>query len=209
MLPTGPCAEDRPPLSSSAVKTLLIDNNDSFTYNLEHVLVAVTGTAPNVVPYNALTRYDLSEFHLIVISPGPGRPSDYPDYRYVLNQTVPVLGICLGMQIINDFFGGETSPLPDCVHGRSDTVVCGGREIAVGRYHSLYVRKVGTDLNVTCHNRAGIPMVLRHNSRPLLGYQFHPESFLTSAGEFLIEYALTTLGLSRSRDLPGHLPRTG
>jgi para-aminobenzoate synthetase component 2 len=180
------------------VNILLIDNNDSFTYNLEHVLVAITGTTPRIAPYEALTRYELSEFQLVVVSPGPGRPSAYPDYRYLLEQTIPVLGICLGMQIINDYFGGETRPLPDCVHGR-----------AVGRYHSLYVRKVGAGLDVTCRNRDGIPMVLRHHSRPLLGYQFHPESFLTSAGEFLIEYALTTLGLSRSRDLSGHLPRTG
>jgi para-aminobenzoate synthetase component 2 len=180
------------------VKTLLIDNNDSFTNNLEHLLVAATEYAPDIVPYDQLSAMVFDDYHLIVISPGPMTPSDYPAYDQLLAGKTPILGICLGMQIINDYFGGETAQLPGCVHGRSDVIEFENRRVTVARYHSLYVKTVGDGLKVLARNDSGVPMAVKHASRPIAGYQFHPESFLTNEGQFFVNYALDILGLTHA-----------
>ncbi|MDH4157702.1 MAG: aminodeoxychorismate/anthranilate synthase component II [candidate division Zixibacteria bacterium] len=180
------------------MKILIIDNNDSFTANLEHLLAVTTRSEPEVVPYANLADSRPAAYDLSVISPGPGWPSDYPGYAPLLDSGTPVLGICLGMQIINEHFGGDTSTLPGCVHGRTDRVVLDGRAFVVARYHSLHLSRVASSLEVIAANPDGVAMAVKHRSRPLLGYQFHPESFLTGDGGCLIDYACRVLDLGQA-----------
>ncbi|MFV0421990.1 aminodeoxychorismate/anthranilate synthase component II [Oleidesulfovibrio sp.] len=143
------------------------------------------------------SRLRMEHFDLVVISPGPGSPDEYPHYAPLLQCGIPVLGICLGMQIINRHFGGNVQPLAGCVHGKPDTVTMQDvqRTITVGRYHSLHCTSVGNGLEVTGTNPQGIVMALRHTSVPMYGYQFHPESFLTDQGVWCIRHALRSMRL--------------
>ena len=191
---------------------LLLDNRDSFTWNLEHLLTAVAaprGGRVQVAPYDteALARPGaLRGRDLVVLSPGPGCPDDYPGYEALRAWDGPVLGVCLGMQILNALEGGTTAPLPGCVHGHADTAHVWGRHWTVARYHSLWCDHVAPAFEVVgtlgprapdvAHGAAPpVPMALRHRRRPWLGFQFHPESFLTPHGDELVRLALDDLGL--------------
>lgn len=175
---------------------LLIDNNDSFTRNLEHLLAGtVPGARISVLPHRDLGRADLQRPDLIVISPGPGAPGEYRGYGRALRAGKPVLGVCLGMQIINEHFGGRTARLSGCVHGRTDTVRLSGRERVVARYHSLHAAAPGRGLEVLGTNPGGVIMCLGSREKRVLGCQFHPESFLTPDGGWFIGYAIDYLGL--------------
>lgn len=172
---------------------LLADNADSFTWNLEHLLTTVFRARVEVAPYPlALAR----GFDLLVISPGPGHPGEYPAYGPLLDSGIPVLGICLGLQIINAHFGGVTERLPGCMHGRAEAVILGGRTLAVARYHSLHAAALGQGLEVLAANASGVVMALAHVTRPLVGFQFHPESFLTEDGGHCLAFAARRLGLA-------------
>ncbi|UZP66440.1 aminodeoxychorismate/anthranilate synthase component II [Desulfovibrio mangrovi] len=181
------------------MRLLLADNNDSFTRNLEHLLVAATASRPQLVPYGRLGELEPADYDCIVISPGPGHPREYPCYARFLDSGVPVLGICMGMQIINSHFGGTTGRLPASMggaHGKQGTIMMEGEERTVARYHSLHCNSVGSGLRITATltepNPEGpaIVMALQHENRPLMGYQFHPESFLTPNGTWYIDHAL-------------------
>lgn len=169
---------------------LLVDNYDSFTYNLEHLLALELGPVPRVIQYHGLGREDLSQFDLIVISPGPGTPSEYPDYRLLKSISRPVVGVCLGMQILNELYGGTTATSEKCVHGKTDIIEFDGRRFEVARYHSLHADYIPDCFNVLSRTIDRIPMAIRHRSLPLIGYQFHPESFMTQEGAYFIEYAM-------------------
>ena len=184
------------------MKAVIIDNDDSFTGNLEHILVESIGSHPLIVPYSYLDTVDPEKYDIVVISAGPGKPSEYPDYSELLESGVPLLGICLGMQIINEHFGGETARLPDCVHGKTDRVEFDGHTFTVARYHSLYLRRVADCLEVIARNAAGVPMALRHKSRRIIGYQFHPESFMTPEGAYFVDHAISFLCPDRSHEVP-------
>jgi len=175
---------------------LLIDNYDSFTANLEHLLALRLEVIPEVVSYAVIDSIDVRRYDLIVISPGPGKPSEYRGYDRILSEPVAILGICLGMQIINEYFGGRADRLANCIHGKVEGIDFDGRRLSVARYHSLYVSKVAPCLNVVSRNPSGIPMAICHASRPIMGYQFHPESFLTEEGGYFIDYALERLGIT-------------
>lgn len=178
------------------MRILLIDNYDSFTHNLSHQLAVCSGMLPDIVAYHALPGTDLQPYDLAVISPGPGHPFHYPDYRQLLHGSTPTLGICLGMQIINNHFGGTTVRLDGCIHGKTDNFTFLGHTVTVARYHSLHVEKIGEALEVLAVNHDGVPMALKHRSKAMLGYQFHPESFLTDNGNQFIHKAFDLLGLS-------------
>ena len=183
-------------IQDDRMRILLIDNNDSFTQNLKHLLASsISGAEVRVKPYDLLATLDLAGFDMIVISPGPGTPTDYPGYERVFAAGRPVLGICLGMQIINEHNGGMTKPLPGCVHGKTETILFNGLKRVVARYHSLYVTKVGNGLKILSKNENNVPMCLGNRNARLLGYQFHPESFLTHDKEVFIDFALDYLGL--------------
>jgi len=189
------------------VNTLLIDNYDSYTYNVFHLLAAVSGEEPivirnDVVSWPALSRWD---FDAIVISPGPGRPERWHDFGVcsdiLRNSDIPVLGVCLGHQGLGYLLNGSVRSAPVVMHGRLSGVRHDGsglfagipQDFSVVRYHSLAVAgELGPQGRVTAWTEEGVVMGIEHRSRPMWGVQFHPESIATEYGRRLCEnfYAL-------------------
>nr|WSX49120.1 aminodeoxychorismate synthase component I [Streptomyces sp. NBC_00974] len=182
------------------MRTLLIDNYDSFTFNLHHYLARVNGTEP-VVIRNDDPRWDpamLAEFDNVVLSPGPGHPGRSADFgicREVIERgDLPTLGICLGHQGLALAHGGTVSRAPEPRHGRTSTVRHTGAGLFRGlpasfdvvRYHSLVVTDLPQDMEAVAWTQDGILMGHRHRSRPQWGVQFHPESILTQYGHELL-----------------------
>jgi len=191
--------------------TLLVDNYDSYTYNVFHILAAVSGEEPIViqndtVSWGALSRWD---FDAIVISPGPGHPDRWHDFGVCSDilrfSDVPILGICLGHQGLGRLLDGAVGAAPLPMHGRVSHV----RHLATGlfegipqdfsvvRYHSLAVTgQIGPEGRVTAWTEDGVVMAMEHRHRPIWGVQFHPESISTEYGRKLIEnfYTLARAG---------------
>lgn len=192
--------------------TRILDNRDSFTRNLEHWLVAQTGDLVEVISYDDVTPATFDFPGLLVISPGPGSPSDYPKYEWMRERTGGTLGICLGMQIMNHLGGGGTRPFAGCFHGRGEQMSAWGRRFSGARYHSLLCDPVSSEYAICGRGESGIPMVLEHRCRPWVGFQFHPESFLTQAGKELFDDALEAMarrGWSNALTLPPSLAARG
>jgi para-aminobenzoate synthetase len=184
------------------VSTLLVDNYDSYTYNVFHLLASVSGEEPivihnDVVSWTALSRWD---FDAIVLSPGPGRPQRWHDFGVCSDilrfSEIPVLGICLGHQGLGHELSGMVGSAPMAMHGRLSHVrhlasnLFAGipQDFSVVRYHSLAVnRDLGPEGRVTAWTEDGVVMGIEHRSRPLWGVQFHPESVATEHGHTLIE----------------------
>jgi anthranilate synthase/aminodeoxychorismate synthase-like glutamine amidotransferase len=178
---------------------LLIDNYDSFTYNLAQYLGELG--APQMVRRNDEITPDeiaaLGPSH-IVISPGPGRPEDAGISVEVIKRfgpVTPVLGVCLGHQGIGIAFGGEVVRAPQLMHGKVSTVQHDGRGVfrgvsqpfVAGRYHSLIVADpLPSDLEAAARTDDGTLMGVRHRTFPIHGVQFHPESVLTAEGKRLL-----------------------
>jgi anthranilate synthase/aminodeoxychorismate synthase-like glutamine amidotransferase len=173
---------------------LLIDNYDSFTYNLSHLFGELG--ADVVVRRNDEISPDeaenLSPSHLVV-SPGPGRPEEAGHTQEILRRLsvrVPTLGVCLGHQAIVQVFGGEVGQARELVHGKATMVAHDGRGIfaglpedfLAGRYHSLAATSVPDVFEVSATAPDGEVMAIRHRELPLDGVQFHPESVLTPHG---------------------------
>ncbi|MFE6090702.1 aminodeoxychorismate synthase component I [Streptomyces massasporeus] len=183
------------------MKTLLIDNYDSYTYNLFQLIAEVNGEEPVVVrndaPVDGLP--DLRAFDNLVVSPGPGHPGVARDFgigsRLLATSPVPVLGVCLGHQGIALGEAGLVGPAPEPRHGHLSTIRHDGRDLFHGlpqhftavRYHSLAVREpLPETLEATAWAEDGVLMGLRHRGRPLWGVQFHPESVLTEYGHRML-----------------------
>ena len=189
------------------MSTLLVDNYDSYTYNVFHLLAAVSGEEPivihnDMVSWRALSRWD---FDAIVLSPGPGRPQRWHDFGVCSDilrfSEIPVLGICLGHQGLGHVLSGMVATAPMAMHGRLSQVQHLGsglfagipQDFSVVRYHSLAVTgPLGPEGRVTAWTDDGVVMGIEHRSRPLWGVQFHPESVATEHGRALVEnfYAL-------------------
>jgi anthranilate synthase/aminodeoxychorismate synthase-like glutamine amidotransferase len=173
---------------------LLVDNYDSFTYNLAH-LFSELGCEVVVLRNDELDADEaerLAPSHLVV-SPGPGRPADAGATIDVVRRLAPhtrTLGVCLGHQAIVEAFGGEVGFARELVHGKATVVTHDGRgvyrdlppDFAAGRYHSLAATRVPDVLEVTATAPDGEVMGVRHRELPVEGVQFHPESVLTPLG---------------------------
>ncbi|MFF5311323.1 aminodeoxychorismate synthase component I [Streptomyces massasporeus] len=183
------------------MKTLLIDNYDSYTYNLFQLIAEVNGEEPVVVRNDASVDAlpDLRAFDNLVVSPGPGHPGVARDFgigsRLLATSPVPVLGVCLGHQGIALAEAGLVGPAPEPRHGHLSTIRHDGRDLFHGlpqhftavRYHSLAVREpLPETLEATAWAEDGVLMGLRHRSRPLWGVQFHPDSVLTEYGHRML-----------------------
>jgi anthranilate synthase/aminodeoxychorismate synthase-like glutamine amidotransferase len=184
---------------------VLIDNYDSFTYNLYEYFCQLT---PAVQVFRN-DKVDIPEIarmkpDLIVISPGPKAPRDAGISKEVigrLGRTIPTLGVCLGHQCINEVFGGRTVRAPRPWHGKTSIIHHDGKAlyagvpdgISVARYHSLVAdpTTIGPDLYVSAWTDEGIVMGLRHRYYPIEGVQFHPESFMTEYGQMMLRNYLT------------------
>ena len=176
---------------------LLVDNYDSFTYNLAH-LFGELGCEVKVVRNDAIdadAAEALGPSHL-VISPGPGRPGDAGATVEIvkrLGPRLPTLGVCLGHQAVVEAFGGEIGPAKRLVHGKASPVHHDGRgiftglpeEFEAGRYHSLAATAVPDGLEVSATCSEDEVMAVRHRELPVDGVQFHPESVLTPVGPAL------------------------
>jgi anthranilate synthase component II len=176
------------------VKVLMIDNYDSFTYNLVHLFEEL-GAEVVTVRNDAITPDAAAELapDRLVVSPGPGRPGDAGVSIEVIRRlgpTTPTLGVCLGHQAIIEAFGGDIGQAKALLHGKASVVTHDGggvfaglpAELEVGRYHSLAATTVPDDLEVTSRTRDGEVMGVRHVALPIEGVQFHPESVLTPLG---------------------------
>ena len=191
------------------MKVLLLDNYDSFTYNLAQYLGEL-GHAPAVHRNDAISLGEVESMKpdRIVISPGPGRPEDAGisvEVIRVLGKRVPVLGVCLGHQGIGHAFGGDVVRAPVLMHGKVSSVQHDGRGIfagvaqpfVAGRYHSLIVADPPPEaLEISARTDDGIIMGLRHREWPVHGVQFHPESVLTGEGRKILRNFLDNAHLS-------------
>ena len=182
------------------MKTVIIDNYDSFTYNLSH-LVKELGAEVSVVRNDRFTLGDIDAFDKIILSPGPGIPSEAGLLLDVIRHYAgrkPILGVCLGHQAIGEAFGGTLENLSEVFHGvatpchiiAEDPLFKGiAPEFEVGRYHSWVVSKENFPdcLEITAVSDEGQVMALRHRTMEIHGIQFHPESVLTPEGRIIIQ----------------------
>ena len=185
------------------VRVAVIDNYDSFTYNLVQYL-AELGAEPVVFRNDAVAVDTLRSFDALVVSPGPGTPADAGisvEAIRELTGAMPVLGVCLGHQALAEAFGGRVVRHQP-VHGKTSEVLHDGGQPFTGlpdrfeatRYHSLVVeeRSLPAELEVAARTADGVVMALRHRDQPTYGVQFHPESVLTGEGKNLLRNFLAT-----------------
>ena len=176
------------------MKVLVIDNYDSFTFNLVQYLGEL-GANPVVVRNDALDPTDAAGqgFDRLLISPGPGRPENAGtsvEFIKTLGTEIPTLGVCLGHQAIAVAFGGVVDLAPEPRHGKVSPITHDGRGVfrelpnpfEATRYHSLAAVELPDELEATAHSEDGVVQGIRHKTLPITGVQFHPESIMTKSG---------------------------
>ncbi|HVZ32275.1 MAG TPA: aminodeoxychorismate/anthranilate synthase component II [Polyangiaceae bacterium] len=192
-------------------KLLVIDNYDSFTFNLVQMF-RTYDLDISVFRADALSVEDVvrRQPDYVLVSPGPKSPSAAGISTELIRRCqgeFPILGVCLGMQCMNEAFGGTTVHAPVPMHGKTSAVHHDGaglfegvpQPLTVARYHSLAITGISDELRVNARSADGVPMAVQHAAHPLFGVQFHPESFLTEHGFRLVENFL------RSGPLKGEL----
>jgi anthranilate synthase/aminodeoxychorismate synthase-like glutamine amidotransferase len=196
-----------------AVRVLLVDNYDSFTYNLVQELGEL-GAEPIVFRNDAIDVPGIRALGVdaLVISPGPGRPEDGGISLAVVSELageLPILGVCLGHQCIAAAYGAAVVPAPQLMHGKTSPIFHTGAGVLQGlpmpfeatRYHSLVVERgsLPPELEVTAETADGVVMGLRHRDLPVEGVQFHPESILTPTGPALLSNFLAAAATGATR----------
>jgi anthranilate synthase component II len=200
--------------NATVPRVLVIDNYDSFVYNLVQYLGEL-GAEPIVHRHDAVTLDEMRaiEPDAVLISPGPGRPEDAGLSNEAISAFgetgTPVLGVCLGLQCIGQLYGGSIVRAPRVMHGKTSEIRHSGAGVFAGlpdpfiatRYHSLVVARetVPPVLEITAETEDGLVMGLRHREFPIEGVQFHPESILTSGGHQLLTNFLAGAGAEGAR----------
>jgi anthranilate synthase/aminodeoxychorismate synthase-like glutamine amidotransferase len=190
-------------------RVLVVDNYDSFVYNLVQYLGEL-GATPLVYRHDAISLAEIRTLRpdAVLISPGPGRPEDAGVSNEIIRDLggeVPVLGVCLGHQCIGQVFGGTVGRAPQIMHGKTSWISHDGEGVFAGlpepfeatRYHSLIVERDGLPdvLEISAEAEDGTIMGLRHRELPIEGVQFHPESILTVGGHQLLRNFLDRAGV--------------
>lgn len=184
------------------MKILIIDNYDSFTYNLVHMVEKITGNLPTVFRNDKITLEDINIYDMIMLSPGPGIPDEAGILKEIIRSYAgkkPIFGICLGLQAIVEVFGGSISNMDQVFHGvatsmkvtKPEAVIFHGIEekFQAARYHSWIASNddFPNELEITSEDEEGGIMAIRHRDFPISAVQFHPESILTEVGEQLVK----------------------
>jgi para-aminobenzoate synthetase component 2 len=190
-----------------ATKILVVDNYDSFVFNLVQYLGQL-GAECTVVRNDEVSADEASKYDGVLISPGPGTPEkagvSIDMINYCAHKKIPLFGVCLGHQAIGVAFGATVSRAPELLHGKTSQVIHEGAGVlsnlpspfTATRYHSLAVEQatISDQLEVTSRTESGVVMSLRHKTLPIEGVQFHPESVLTEHGHKLLANWLTQCG---------------
>ena len=183
------------------MKTLVLDNYDSFTYNLVQIIEKILGEKVDVYRNDEISLEEIEKYDKIILSPGPGIPDEAGILKQVIKQYAPgksIFGVCLGEQAIGEVFGAKLENMKEVYHGVATKMKVKKedplfdhipRVFEAGRYHSWIVSKddLPDDLEVTCEDDSGRIMAIRHKKYDVTGVQFHPESVLTPEGYKIIE----------------------
>ena len=183
------------------MKILILDNYDSFTYNLVHMVEKITGNFPSVFRNNEITVEEVNYYDMIMLSPGPGIPDEAGILKAVIKRYAgikPIFGVCLGLQAITEVFGGKIINLEDVFHGVATEMIVTdpsatifkevSKNFLAARYHSWAATDEGfpQELKVTARDEEGLIQAIEHSIFPISAVQFHPESILTDVGEQLV-----------------------
>jgi anthranilate synthase component 2 len=183
------------------MKILILDNYDSFTYNLVHMVEKITGNFPSVYRNDEISIEDIDYYDIIMLSPGPGIPDEAGILKDVIRTYAgrkPIFGVCLGLQAITEVFGGKIINLEDVFHGVATEMTVTDKNAIIfkdipetflaARYHSWAATDVGfpQEIQVTARDEDGLIQAIEHKVFPISAVQFHPESILTDVGEQLL-----------------------
>ena len=188
------------------MKLLVLDNYDSFTYNLVHLIEKVSNISFEVIRNDKISLEDVKAFDKILLSPGPGLPKDagiMPELIKHYGSSKSILGVCLGLQAIGEAYGASLKNLDTVFHGLATPITIVSDDIlfkncpktfTVGRYHSWVINNqtLTNDLQTTSVDSDGNIMAVKHKSYDVRGVQFHPESILSQYGETMMENWLST-----------------
>ena len=194
-------------MSSQATKILVVDNYDSFVFNLVQYLGQL-GAETTVVRNDEISAEAAIDYDGVLISPGPGTPEaagiSIAMIKFCAEKKIPLFGVCLGHQAIGVAFGATVSRAPELMHGKTSEIIhnCEGvftnlpSPFTATRYHSLAIERatVPNELQITSETEGGIVMSVRHKTLPIEGVQFHPESVLTEHGHAMLANWLTECG---------------
>ena len=184
------------------MRILIIDNYDSFTYNLVHMVEKITGEFPTVFRNDEIELEDINQYDLIMLSPGPGIPEEAGILKEIIQMYAgkkPIFGVCLGLQAIAEVFGGSIINMEEVFHGvatkmkviQPDDLIFEAipKEFPAARYHSWIASKndLPEELEITAVDEEGVIMAIRHREFPVNAVQFHPESILTEVGEQIVK----------------------
>ncbi|OIQ36255.1 MAG: aminodeoxychorismate/anthranilate synthase component II [Bacteroidetes bacterium MedPE-SWsnd-G1] len=183
------------------MKILILDNYDSFTYNLVHMVEKITGVFPAVFRNDEISIADVGTYDMIMLSPGPGIPDEAGILKEVIKtyaSTKPIFGVCLGLQAITEVFGGTIINLEDVFHGVATEMKVTDKDATIfkgipeaflaARYHSWAASDVGfpEEIQVTARDEDGLIQAIEHKEFMISAVQFHPESILTEVGEQIV-----------------------